>query len=75
MVGAPGVEHRSRGGRNMTSSHPPNSAVEQKRAEPLDSARLATQDAERVITLCDLRGRLIARHDPPPEQGAPEIAS
>jgi len=56
----------------MTSSHSPNSAVEQKRAEPLDSARLATRKAFRVMTLCDLHGRLIACDDPPPERGAPD---
>ena len=69
-----------RRGRNMTASDTPNSAAEQKRAERLDVARtvyhaLAAQDADRVITLCDIRGRLIARHDLRPEQGDPEIAS
>jgi hypothetical protein len=49
----------------MTASDTPNSATEQKRAERLDVARtayhaLAVQDANRVITLCDIRGRLIA---------------
>ena len=33
------------------------------------------RDADRVITLCDIRGRSIARHDLRPEQGDPEIAS
>jgi len=69
-----------RRGRNMTASDTPNSAAEQKRAERLDVARtvyhaLAAQDADRVITLCDIRGRLIARYDPRPEQDASEIAS
>jgi hypothetical protein len=64
----------------MTASHTPNSTDERKRAERLDVARtvhqaLVVQDADRVITLCDERGRLIARHDPRPEQGDPEIAS
>jgi hypothetical protein len=59
----------------MTASDTPNSATEQKRAERLDVARtayhaLAVQDANRVITLCDIRGRLIARHDLRGEQGA-----
>ena len=63
-----------RRGRNMTASDTPNSAAEQKRAERLDVARrvyhaLAAQDADRVITLCDIRGRLIARHDLRPEEG------
>jgi hypothetical protein len=49
----------------MTASDTPNSATERKRAERLDVARtayhaLALQDANRVITLCDIRGRLIA---------------
>jgi hypothetical protein len=64
----------------MTASDTPNSAAEQKRAQRLDVARtvyhaLAAEDADRVITLCDIRGRLIARHDLRPEQGDPEIAS
>ena len=74
------VERRRSRGRNMTASDPPNSAAEQKRAERLDVARtvyhaLAAQDADRVITLCDIHGRLIARHDLRPEQGDPENAS
>ena len=40
-----------------------------------DRTPIDTQDPDRAITLCDERGRLIARHDPRPEQGAPEIAS
>ena len=64
----------------MTASDKPNSAAEQKSAERLDVARtaydaLVKQDANRIITLCDVRGKLIARHDPRPEEGAPEIAS
>jgi hypothetical protein len=75
-----GLERRSNGARNMTASDTPNSAAEQKRAERLDVARtvyhaLAAQDADRVITLCDIHGRLIARHDLRPEQGDPENAS
>jgi hypothetical protein len=63
----------------MTASDKPNSAAEQKSAERLDVARrtfdaLVKQDADRVITLCDVRGKLIARHDPRPEEDAPEIA-
>jgi hypothetical protein len=57
----------------MTASNKPNSAAEQKSAERLDVARtaydaLVKQDADRVITLCDVRGKLIARHDPRPQQ-------
>jgi hypothetical protein len=64
----------------MTASDKSNSAAEQKSAERLDVARtaydaLVKQDADRVITLCDVRGRLIARHDPRPEQTGSEIAS
>ena len=74
------VERRRSRGRNMTASDPPNSAAEQKRAERLDVARtvyhaLTAQDADRVITLCDIRGRLIARHDLRPEEGTQQSAS
>ena len=67
-------------GRNMTPSDTPNSATEQKRGERLDVGRtvyhaLADRDADRVITLCDIRGRLIARHDLRPEQDAPGSTS
>ena len=69
-----------RRGREMTVSDTPNSAAEQKRAERLDVARtvyhaLTAQDADRVITLCDIRGRLIARHDLRPEEGTEQSAS
>jgi hypothetical protein len=58
----------------------PSSAAERKRAERLDIARrlygaLVAQDPDRAITLCDSSGRLVARHDPRSEEGAPEIAS
>ena len=64
----------------MAAFDKPKSAAEQKRAERLDVARraydaLVKQDADRVITLCDVRGKLIARHDPRPEENAPETAS
>ena len=64
----------------MTPSDTHNSAAEQKRAERLDVARtvyhaLAAQDADRVITLCDILGRLIARHDLQPEEGTQRSAS
>jgi hypothetical protein len=64
----------------MTASDTPNPAADQKSAERLDIARtvydaLVAQDAGRVITLCDVRGKLIARHEPRPEQGDPQIAS
>ena len=71
-IGAPGG--------NMTVSHTPSSAAERKRPERLDIARglyraLVAQDPERVITLCDGGGRVVARHDLRPEQDAPEIGS
>jgi hypothetical protein len=77
MLVCPEIEHRGSWGRNMTASDTPNSAAEQKRAEQLDVARtvyraLAIQDADRVITLCDVRGKLIARHDLRPEKDDPE---
>jgi hypothetical protein len=64
----------------MTASQTPISAAELKRAERLDIARklyhaLAAQDPDRIITLCDERSRVLAHHDPRPEEGAPEIAS
>jgi hypothetical protein len=36
---------------------------------------LAAQDPDRILTLRDGGGRVAARHDPRPEQDAPEIAS
>jgi predicted helicase len=55
---------------------PRSARAERKRAERLDIARrlyqaLAAQDPDRVITLCDGGGRVVARHDPRPEQDAP----
>jgi hypothetical protein len=62
------------GGRNMTASDTPNSAT--KRAEQLDvSHARAVKDADRVFTLCDIRGRLILRDDLRPKQDASEITS
>jgi len=80
MIGCSGVARRRSWGRNMTASDTNNSAAEQKRAERLDVARtvyhaLAAQDADRVITLCDIRGRLIARHDMRPEEGTQQSVS
>jgi hypothetical protein len=77
MVGAP-VSKIGASGRNMTVSHTPSSAVERKRAARLDIARrlyqaLLTQDPDRVITLCDSGGRMVAPHDPRPKQRDPEI--
>ena len=53
---------------------------ERKRVARLEVARrlyqvLVAQDPDRLITLRDGSGRVVARHDPQPEQGDPEIAS
>ena len=79
MIACSGIEHRAVGDK-MTASDTPNSGAEQKSAGRLDVARtvydaLVVQDADRVITLCDARGRLIARHDPQSEQDTPGITS
>ena len=60
----------------MTVSQTPSSVAERRLAiaRRLYQAMVA-QDPNRVITLCDGSGRLLARHDPRPEQGDPEIAS
>ena len=76
MIECSGIGHRSSGGANMTASDTPNSAAEQKHAEGLDVASavyqaLAPQDADRVFTLCDVRGRLIVGHDLRPDQSDP----
>ena len=65
---------------NMIISQTPNSAEERKRVARLEVARrlyqaLVAQDPDRLITLRDGGGRVVARHDPRPEQGDPEIAS
>ena len=62
----------------MTATDPPN-AAEPKRSRRLEIARrlyeaLLAQDPNRVITLCDDGGAVVARHDPLPEHDAPEIA-
>jgi hypothetical protein len=58
----------------------PNSAEERKRVARLEVARrlyraLVVQDPDRLITLRDGGGRVVARHDPQSEQDEPEIAS
>jgi hypothetical protein len=61
---------------NMTISQTPSSIAERRLAvaRRLYEA-LVTQDPNRAITLCDVGGGVVARHDPPPEQANPEIAS
>ena len=61
-------------GRKMTASDEPNSPAERKRARRHKVARrlyeqLVAQNPQRVITLRDGVGRVVARHDPRPEQG------
>ena len=58
----------------------PNSAEERKRVARLEVAHrlyraLIGQDPDRLITLRDGGGRVVARYDPRPEQGDPELAS
>jgi hypothetical protein len=60
----------------MTVSQTPSSAAERRLAiaRRLYQA-LVAQDPDRLITLCDGLGRVVACHDPQLEQGSPEIAS
>jgi len=63
----------------MTASETSN-AEEGKRARRHKVARrlyeaLVAQDPDRVITLRDDRGKVVARHDLRLEEDAPEIAS
>ena len=58
---------------NMTVSQTPNSVAEQKRMERLDIARrlyqaMIAHDSDRLIILRDSGGRVVACHDPRPEQ-------
>jgi hypothetical protein len=60
---------------NMTISQTPSSVAERRLAiaRRLYQA-LVVQDPDRAITLRDGGGGVVARHDPRPEQGDPEIA-
>jgi hypothetical protein len=65
---------------NMIFLQPPNSAEERKRIAQLEVGRrlyqaLVVQDPDRLITLRDGGGWVLARHDLRPEQGDPEAAS
>jgi len=67
-------------GANMIIPQTPNSAEERKRVARFEVARrlyqaLVAQDPDRLITLRDGSGRVVARHDPRPDQDDPEIAS
>jgi hypothetical protein len=62
----------------MSAIDPPNGA-ERKRARRLEIARrlyeaLVAQDPNRLITLCDADGKVVAHRDPLPEHEAPKIA-
>jgi hypothetical protein len=59
----------------MNTSQTPSSITERRLAiaHKLYEA-LVGQDPDRAIILCDTGGRVVARHDPRPEQDAPEIA-
>jgi len=67
-------------GRNMTASDTPNSPAERKRARRHKVAlrlyeQLVAQNPNRLITLRDGAGKVVAKHDPKPEQGETEIVS
>jgi hypothetical protein len=56
------------------------SPAERKRARRHKIARrlyeqLVAQDPDRIITLCDAEGKLVARHDPLSGLDVPKIAS
>jgi hypothetical protein len=56
----------------MTVSETPSSVADRRLAiaRRLYEA-LVTQDPDRAITLCDVGGEVVARHDPPLEQSDP----
>ena len=58
----------------MNASETPN-VEERKRARRHKIEALVAQDPDRLITLTDRRGEVLAHHDPLPEHDAPEIAS
>jgi hypothetical protein len=77
LVQPPTLEQR---GGNMTVSHTPNSAAERKRMERLDIARrlyraMIAHDSDRLIVLRDSGGRVVACHDPRPEQPNERVPS
>ena len=59
---------------NMTVSQTPSSAAERRLAiaRRLFNQALVAQDPDRLITLCDSGGGVVARHDPRPEQDVPD---
>jgi hypothetical protein len=58
----------------MTISQSANSVAERRLAiaRRLYQA-LVAQDPDRAISLCDGGGKVVARHDPPPEQRNDEL--
>jgi hypothetical protein len=70
----------STGARTMIIPQTPNSAEERKRVARLEVARrlyqaLIVQDPDRLITLRDSAGRVMAQHDPRPEQSGTDPAA
>jgi len=62
----------------MTVSHAPIIDPERRRAERLEIAcrlyeALVALDRDRVITLCDGDGQVVARHNPRPEADAHKV--
>ena len=79
-VGCFRLEDSEQSGARTFISQTPNSAAERKRVARLEVARrlyqaLVTQNPDQLITLRDGGGRVVARHDPRPEEGDPEAAS
>ena len=57
----------------MTVSQTPSSVAERRLAIARRLFRaMVAKDPDRSITLCDSRGEVVARHDPRPEQSAPD---
>ena len=69
-LGASVSESGAPGARTVVIPQTPNSAEERKRVARLEGVArrlyqaLAAQDPDRLITLCDGSGRVVARHDP-----------
>jgi hypothetical protein len=75
--GCLGLYDSEQQGANMLIPQTPNSAEARKRVARFKVARrlYQTYDPDRLITLRDDSGRVVARHDPRPEQDDPEITS
>jgi hypothetical protein len=58
----------------MTVSQTPSSAAERRLAIARRLFRaMVAKDPDRSLTLCDSRGEVVARHNPRPEQSAPDL--